>query len=606
MLLACALAVKAAPGTLAGYVILTLAVGTLPVATAWLTKMVLDGLVSGAPLHTLVQQGAGLSAAGVVTGTVPHATQYLRAELDRQVGLLTQDRLFAAIDGFVGLGRFEDPHFLDRLRLAQQAGRMTPNQLVNGTLGIGQAVTTIAGFLGSLYLISALMAVLVLASGVPTLIAEIALSRRRVKMYWGLGPVERRESFYSSLLSSVEAAKETRLLGIGAFLRARMLADRRTSNAARRSVDRREAFVQSGLGLLAALVSGGGLMWAVSAARAGHLSIGDITVFVGAVAGVQGAVTMLTAQIASSHEALLMFDHFVAVTTAGPELPTAASPRALPPLHGEIELRDVWFRYSAEQPWILRGVNLRIPYGQTLTLVGLNGAGKSTLVKLLCRFYDPTRGAVLWDGVDLREIEPAELRQRIGAVFQDYMRYDMTAAENVGLGDLEAFEDTSRIQAAARRADIHGTLIGLPRGYDTLLSRMFFMESEKDAPEAGVVLSGGQWQRLALARAFLRDKRDLMILDEPSAGLDAEAEHEIHASLTQHRKGQTSLLISHRLGAVRDADAIVVLRDGVIVEQGNHASLMADDGDYARLFRLQASGYQTSAGGQQTFTTGQR
>jgi ATP-binding cassette, subfamily B, bacterial len=215
------------------------------------------------------------------------------------------------------------------------------------------------------------------------------------------------------------------------------------------------------------------------------------------------------------------------------------------------------------------------------------------LIKLLCRFYDPTRGAILWDGIDLRDVAVSDLRERIGAVFQDYMNYDLTAAENIALGDLRARDDQRRIEAAAVRAGIHHKLSQLPNGYDTLLSRMFFAESEKDDPGTGVVLSGGQWQRLALARAFLRDQRDLMILDEPSAGLDAEAEHDIHASLRAHRAGRTSLLISHRLGCVRDADLIVVLGDGQVVEQGNHRALIASGGRYAELFAMQASGYRS-------------
>jgi ATP-binding cassette subfamily B protein len=290
-----------------------------------------------------------------------------------------------------------------------------------------------------------------------------------------------------------------------------------------------------------------------------------------------------------------MFDHYVAVTTAGPDLPVTATPHPVPALRHAIELRDVWFRYAADHPWILRGVTMRIDCGSTLALVGLNGAGKSTLVKLLCRFYDPDRGAVLWDGVDLRDLDPAALRQRIGAVFQDYMDYDMTATENIAMGDLTALTDEPRIRSAAQRAGLHDKLAGLPHGYNTLLSRNFLMNSDEDDPSTGVVLSRGQWQRLALARALLRDRRDLMILDEPSSGLDPEAEHEIHTSLLRHRSGQTSLLISHRLSAVRDADQIVVLADGRITECGDHTTLLATGGEYARLFTLQAAGYQELA-----------
>jgi ATP-binding cassette subfamily B protein len=579
------------------YALLSVAAGTVPVLAAWLTRLVIDDLVAGAGLARLLWLTGALVLAGVAGAAVPQTAQYLRGELDRRCGLLAQDQLLTAVDGFVGLGRFEDPRFLDRLRLAQQNGELTCGDLVDGGLGIMRAALTVVGFAASLVVLSPVLAAVVLLGGVPTVVAEVVLSRRRARMYWTIGPAQRRELFYAQLLTTVGAAKEMRLFGAGRYLRHRVLTDRRTANAAIRAVDRRAAVVQTGLALLTALVAGAGLLWATAAARRGQLSVGDVVIFVAAAAGVQGALVAMATDVARAHYALQMFGYFEDVTKATPDLPTPVPPRPVPPLRQGVELRDVWFRYADDHPWVLRGVDLFIPYGSTVALVGRNGSGKSTLVKLLCRFYDPTRGAILWDGVDLRELDPVGLRRRIGAVFQDYVEYDLTAAENIALSDVDARDDRRRIRLAAEQSGIHKAVDRLPLGYDTLLSRTFAPDSDTDAGdgETGVMLSGGQWQRLALARSLFRTGRDLAILDEPSAGLDAEAEDEVHRTLRSHLVATTSLLISHRLNAVREADLVTVLDHGQIIERGRHHDLLSAGGEYARLFTLQAAGYQTEA-----------
>ncbi|MET8911331.1 ABC transporter ATP-binding protein [Micromonospora sp. NPDC004551] len=584
---------RAAPaGTLVD-LLLALLAGAAPVAVAGLTKLVLDRLTGAAgrdlPLALLGAGLAGAAAAGVV---LPHLRRYVEAERTRAVSRLVRRRLFDAVSRLVGLVRLEDPAYQDRLQAAQQTGHLGPTQLTGSLLGGAQSVVAIGGFLGVLLALSPLTGLLVLLAALPTLWMQLRLNRARAAMVLRLEHFQRRDLFFAQLITGVPAAKEVRLFGLGRFFGERMLDELHGMHRVERRLDARETRAQALLALLGAVVAGVGVVWVVTRAATGRVGVGDVALFLAAVPGVQGALGALVGQVGSVHQALLLFDHYDEVVRAESDLPVPAAPRPVPPLRQGIELRDVWFRYSPEHPWVLRGVDLVLPAGATTALVGLNGAGKSTLVKLLCRFYDPERGAILWDGVDLREFDPAALRKRLGAVFQDFMPYDLTATENIAVGDLTARDDPDRLRAAARQAGVDGALAALPHGYDTLLTRIFFGGPDRDDPRAGVVLSGGQWQRVALARGFLRADRDLLVLDEPSSGLDAEAEHDLHTRLRTLRRGRTSLLVSHRLNAVRDADAIVVLADGRVAEHGDHDTLLAAGGGYARLFALQARGYR--------------
>ncbi|GAA3246417.1 ABC transporter ATP-binding protein [Nonomuraea helvata] len=571
----------------------TLLSGLLPTGTVWATKLLVDGLTTGRPEHVLAPVAA-LVALGLVAGVLPQLTGYLRGESDRRLDLLLQDRLYTRVNGFHGLSRFENPVFLDDLRMAVQATGGAMGPITSGLFDLGRNAIALAGLLAALAVLSPLMAGLVALAALPIIAARMSLEKRRVKMIAGQSAAARRQIFYSSLITDAEAVKEVRLFGLGDFLKRRVLGELAVVQAGERRLDRREAFTQSALAALSAAVSGAGLLWAVYSALSGRLTLGDVTAFAASVAGTQTALVATVENAANARQALLLFAHHERVTSLPGDLPTPGEPKPLPALRRGIELRDVWFRYDESHPWVLRGVNLTIPHGASVALVGLNGAGKSTLIKLLCRFYDPSRGAILWDGIDLRDVPPAELRARMGVLFQDYMSYDLTAAENIGVGELEAMSDRARIRAAAELAGAHETVQALPRGYDTMLSRIFF-GSDGDDPQAGVTLSGGQWQRLALARALVREGRDLLILDEPSSGLDAQAEYEVHRRLREHRAGRTSLLVSHRLGALRDADLIVVLGDGRIVEQGTHDELITFGGRYAHLFETQASGYREGA-----------
>ncbi len=570
-----------------GQLALAVLSGLLPTATAWLTKFVVDDLVAGRPEGALLDAG-GLLLIGVAAGVLPPLSSFLQAELSRRIDRVMQDELYTRINGFSGLARFESPGFLNDLNMAVEASGGAMRPVTTGLFDAGRTVITLVSLLVTLSLLNPVMAALVTAAAVPALFASLALTKGRVGTMARLSPATRRRVFYSSLITDVRGAKETRLFGLGGFLNGRMLTELDTIQDGERGLDRRDARTRSLLALLSAVVAGAGLVWAVYSTASGQLSVGDVIAFVTSVAGAQGALVGLVGSVAMAHQALLLFDYHLKMTSLPDDLPPHGG-AILPPLRTGIELRDVWFRYDESHPWVLRGVDLTLAHGESLALVGLNGAGKSTLIKLLCRFYDPCRGAILWDGVDIRDVPPEELRRRMGVLFQDYMSYDLSVAENIGVGDLDALGDRPRIEAAASRADIDMAIESLPRGYDTMLSRIFADEDD----DHGVTLSGGQWQRLALARTLLRDECDLLILDEPSAGLDAQAEHEIHERLRTHRAGRTSLLVSHRLGAVREADRIVVLGGGRIIERGSHHELISQDGEYARLFAIQADGYRT-------------
>ncbi|QLQ40196.2 ABC transporter ATP-binding protein [Micromonospora robiginosa] len=595
---ALAIARDAAPAQLAGYMSAQVLGGLTPLAVAWLTKAVVDRLAAASVSWSdIVGLAVTLAAIGVAAALAPHAIRYLKLEMERRVRLTCTGRLYAAVDQFTGLGRFEDPAFLDHMQTAQSAGINGPGEVVDSGLGMLRSLITVLGFAGTLLLLGPWVATVVLVSAIPAMVAEIAVSRRRAAMVARMGPRQRRELFFSSLLIDPDAAKEIRLFGVGRYLWQRMTAEINVINREHRRIDRRELVVQAALALLSAGITGALLLLAVRAAVRGELSVGDVVLVVAAVASVQTALAGLVTDTVSAHQALLLFRHYLTVVDAGPDLPVPVKPRPVPVLRREIELRDVWFRYADDQPWVLRGVNLVIPAGSTTAVVGLNGAGKSTLVKLLCRLYDPTRGSVLWDGIDVREFDPVNLRERVRTVFQDALAYDLTARENIALGDLTALTDQARIEAAARTAGIHETLDKLPRGYETLLTRIFFAESEHGDPETGMVLSGGQQQRLAIARGLILGGSDLLILDEPSSALDAEAEHDVHSRLRDARRSRTGLLISHRLGVVREAEFIVVLAEGRITERGNHEELIAAGGAYSALFELQAAGYRASTAG---------
>ncbi|MEO3874364.1 ABC transporter ATP-binding protein [Nonomuraea sp. B12E4] len=577
---------RSAPMTATTALALTVLAAAAPASGAWLTMLLVNELTAGVA-------GTGramfLAIASAIAGGLAIALLYLVGHLSEvvrhRVTMTVESRLFQRVATLPGLRHIEDPAFHDRLRLAEQAAQEAPGTVSQFAQELVRSVVLLTSFAGALLVVWPPMTLLLLASMVTAVLARLATARREAAGEEAWVATDRRRLFYRALLTDVRAAKEIRLFGLGTLLHTRMIDSLATVSHARLSAARRGVLVQSGLALLGAAVTGVGTVVVATNVVTGGSPVGDLVLFLGAVAGVQTGLSAVVLQLGEAGRAVRLFGHYLDVLDTGDDLPAGTG---TPPPPATIELRDVWFRYSEDGSWVLRGVNLTIPAASAVGLVGVNGAGKSTLVKLLCRFYDPQRGTITWGGVDIRELDVAALRARIGVVFQEFMTYDLTAAENIGIGQVPHLDDRSRIVAAARAARADDTVAALPNGYDTVLSRTHTDDGER----AGVTLSGGQWQRVALARCLMRTDAELIVLDEPTSGLDAEGEQRVHSTLRRHAKGRTRLLISHRMSALRGAELIVTLVDGRIAEQGSHDELMDAGGEYARLFRLQAGSYQ--------------
>ncbi|MFI6451457.1 ABC transporter ATP-binding protein [Streptosporangium amethystogenes] len=592
LIAAFSLSIRSAPLLLTGYCLLSIVEALIPVAVAWSMKLIIDGVVAGVSQESFVGNVALFIGLSLLAAALSNADSYLSAQMSRAFRINAQETLHRSIDKFHGLRYFEDPHLLDRIRMAQNASSSAPEEIIRTSVLIIRTIVQAAGFSAVLFTVGPALVVLSLVSVMPIFWLELRMTRANANRMWQASPIERRELFFRGLLTSHKAAKEIRLFRAGSFLIDRMINERREANKLASATDKQRFLGQTATSVITIISTSAGLVWGAFSAYRGEISVGDMSLLLTAIGSLQGVLGGFAISIANGHKSLLMFHYYVLLLKMPSDISIPALPAAIPPLTKGIVFDNVWFRYSPDHPWVLRGVNLEITAGRSVGIVGVNGVGKSTLVKLLCRFYDPTKGRILWDGIDLRNLDPEMLRSRLGAHFQDYMEYELTAGENIGIGHLDALSDEHAISDAARRAEIYNDIISLPAGFDTILSRNFFQKSSNEQGQlSGVVLSGGQWQRLALARALMKANADLVILDEPSSALDAEAEYQISKRLAELRTGRTSVLISHRLGTLRDIDEIVVLSSGVVCERGSHDNLMEIQGEYWRLFNLQASAY---------------
>ena len=477
---------------------------------------------------------------------------------------------------------FEDPDLQDKLDRArrQTMGRMS---LMAQLFGQVQDAITVVSFAIGLLVYAHWLILLLAVALVPAFVGESHFNALGYSLNFQWTPERRQLEYMRQTGASVETAKEVKIFNLHTFLidRYRTLAQK--FFLANRALARKRAFwgtLLAALGTLGYYVAYGYIAWRTVR---GDFSIGDLTFLAGSFRRLRQLLEGLLVGFSQVASQALYLDDLFSFFEIEPEIKSPANPVPFPmPITRGFVFEDVGFRYPGAERWAVRHLDFELRAGEVLALVGENGAGKTTLVKLLARLYDPDEGRILLDGRDLRDYDIDALRANIGVIFQDFVRYHLTAGENIGVGRIEHMDDRVRIEDAARRSMADEVIADLPQGYDQLIGRRF---------KTGVDLSGGQWQKLAIARAYMRDAQ-VMILDEPTAALDARAEYEVFRRFKDLSDNRTAVLISHRFSSVRMADRILVLAEGQVEASGTHEQLMAQGGRYAELFELQAAGYR--------------
>jgi ATP-binding cassette subfamily B protein len=446
-----------------------------------------------------------------------------------------------------------------------------------------QNTITLLSFAVLLLRFSPWLLVILITTSIPSFIAEARFSEQGFRLLTYRAPETRQINYLGRLLTEDSAAKEIKLFNLGETLLTRYMTLFEKFFQEDKSLAFRRAVAGLGLGLIATLGFYGSYAWIVWRTVNGAISLGDMTLYLSIFRQGQTTFQAILSAVGNIYENNLFMAHLFDFLGLKPQMAVAARHQKLPvPLRTGIEFRRVGFRYPDSGEWALRDINLSIRPGEKIALVGPNGAGKTTLIKLLSRLYDPTEGTILIDGVDIRELDPVELRQKIGVIFQDFVRYHLPASENIGFGRIEWLQRRDQIIESARKSGAHPIIENLPDGYETMLGRWF---------HGGHELSVGQWQKVALARAFMRDA-EILVLDEPTASLDAETEYEIFRHFQELTDGKIAILISHRFSTVRMADQIVVIQEGRIAEIGTHDELLNREAIYAHLFSMQAEGYR--------------
>ncbi|MFC0326641.1 ABC transporter ATP-binding protein [Halomonas organivorans] len=576
-----------------GLALCTLVAGVLPAVVAWVGQLIVDGVVTAMDRH---EQGAApltdllwpvlryvlLEAAVVALIALAQrglAAQQslLRALLGQKVNVMILEKA-----GTLSLAQFEDSEFYDKLTRARREASTRPLGLVNKTFSLLQNAISLASFAVLLVRFSPWALLVLVIGALPVFLSEARFSGDAFRLFRWRSPQTRMQMYLETVLAREDSIKEVKLFGLEPLLLDRYRRIFETLYAEdRRLTIRRETWGFL-LGLLGTLAFYAAYAWVVADTVAGRLTLGEMTMYLMVFKQGQAALSASLTAIGGMYEDNLYLSNlYEYLEQPVPEEPGRLTVGTRP---GDgIRFEGVGFTYPGAERPALDDIDLHLAPGLSLALVGVNGSGKTTLIKLLTRLYDPSEGRILLDGSDLRDWDLAVLRRRIGVIFQDFVRYQLKVGENLGAGDVAAFEDEARWQQAARRGLAEDFIADMPGGYHTQLGRWF---------KGGQELSGGQWQKVALARAYMREEADILVLDEPTAAMDAAAEAAVYADFRDHARDKMTVLISHRFSTVRAADQILVIDGGRILERGDHDSLMELDGRYARLFRLQAQGYR--------------
>jgi ATP-binding cassette subfamily B protein len=570
--------------------LLTLAGGTLPAAVAWVGALIVDAVVAAiqaAPeardagtmqaLLLVAAEGGFVAALAGVQRGISLCQSLLRAQLGQRVNAMILEKALT-----LELAHFEDSEFYDKLTRARREASSRPLSLVMRTFGLAQNGISLVSYGTLLAQFSPwAVAVLVLA-GLPSFLAEARFSGAAFRLFLWRSPETRMQLYLETVLAREDHAKEVQLFGVGPrFLERYRDIFRKLYREDRDLTIRRDSW-GFGLGLIATATLYGAYAWVALATVAARITLGQMTMYVMLFRQGQAAVSASLAAIGGMYEDNLYLATLYEYLDTPVDAPPGTAARGPLPADG-IRFEGVSFAYPGAESPVLRDIDLHVRPGTSLALVGENGSGKTTLIKLLTRLYRPTAGRITLDGLDLADWDETVLRRRIGVIFQDFVRYQLTAGENIGAGDVRHLDDEARWREAAGKGMAAPVIEELPERYHTPLGKWF---------NQGRDLSGGEWQKIALSRAFMRTEADILVLDEPTAAMDAAAEATVFEHFRSLTRGRIAILISHRFSTVRMADQIVVLQDGRIVERGSHDDLVRADGHYARLFELQARGYQ--------------